>query len=225
MHARELAEASEFGAVRLAMQAFASLGDAPGTWGEPPISGTDAVDAAGRLFGTEIGDALGTGLGPSGTGAGGGGTAGVLGLSDLSLGRIGGGCAGPGPCSGVGTGYGHPGPGYTPHFKGPRYARDVIASGGHLPPEVIQRIVRQNDGRFRACYERGLRSNPSLTGRVTVRFVIDRTGAVAVAADGGSDLPDDSVRQCVVTAFGALSFPAPEHGLLTVTYPIAFTPE
>ena len=33
---------------------------------------------------------------------------------------------------------------------------------GRLPPEVIQRIVRQNFGRFRLCYENGLRSNPNL---------------------------------------------------------------
>ena len=29
-----------------------------------------------------------------------------------------------------------------------------------MTPEVIQRIVRQNYGRFRLCYENGLRNNP-----------------------------------------------------------------
>src|SRR5262249_37300578 len=33
---------------------------------------------------------------------------------------------------------------------------------GNLPPEVVQRIVRQNFGRFRLCYENGLRNNPTL---------------------------------------------------------------
>jgi hypothetical protein len=82
-----------------------------------------------------------------------------------------------------------------------------------------------NDGRYRACYERGLRTNPALAGRVTVKFVVDRSGAVAVASDGGSDIPDDGVKKCVIAAFGALSFPAPANGLLTVVYPIAFSPE
>jgi len=63
------------------------------------------------------------------------------------------------------------------------------AVNGRLPPEVIQRIVRQNFGRFRLCYENGARTAPSLKGRVSVRFVIDRTGAVVGAADAGSDLP------------------------------------
>jgi hypothetical protein len=58
-----------------------------------------------------------------------------------------------------------------------------------------------------------------------VKFVIDRGGAVALATDGGSDIPDDAVRRCVITAFSNLSFPAPESGMLTVAYPIVFSPE
>ncbi len=58
------------------------------------------------------------------------------------------------------------------------HGRDA-ASSGRLPPEVIQRIVRQNFGRFRLCYENGLRNNPNLQGRVSVRFVIGRDGAVS----------------------------------------------
>ena len=45
--------------------------------------------------------------------------------------------------------------------EGPQGATQV---NGRLPPEVIQRIVRQNFGRFRLCYENGLRNNPNLAG-------------------------------------------------------------
>jgi hypothetical protein len=97
---------------------------------------------------------------------------------------------------------------------------------GRLPPEIVQRVVRQNEGRFRACYQGGLRTNPALAGRITVRFAIDRTGAVPVASDdGGSDLDDGEVRRCVISAFRQLSFPAPEGGVVMVVYPIAFSPE
>ena len=95
---------------------------------------------------------------------------------------------------------------------------------GRLPAEVIQRIVRQNFGRFRMCYEDGLRGNPSLQGRVGVKFAIDRSGGVAMASDGGSDLPDQGVVKCVVRGFENLSFPAPEGGIVTVVYPIVFSP-
>lgn len=59
---------------------------------------------------------------------------------------------------------------------------------------------------------------------MTVKFLIDRSGAVSMAADGGSDLPDQSVVQCVVRSFGNLSFPQPDNGVVTVVYPIMFSP-
>jgi hypothetical protein len=99
-----------------------------------------------------------------------------------------------------------------------------MSSNGRLPAEVIQRIVRQNFGRFRLCYEAGLRNNPGLTGRVATTFVIGRDGAVNQSSDAGSDLPDQNVVACVVRSFNALSFPPPDGGVATVTYPIILTP-
>ena len=84
--------------------------------------------------------------------------------------------------------------------------------------------MRQNFGRFRLCYENGLRNNPNLQGRVGVRFVIGRDGAVSNVGNGGSDMPDGSVVSCVVRAFYGLSFPQPEGGIVTVVYPIIFNP-
>jgi hypothetical protein len=95
---------------------------------------------------------------------------------------------------------------------------------GRLPPEIIQRIVRQNYGRFRMCYEQGLGRNSGLEGRVSVRFVIDQGGAVVNVASAGSDLPDAGVVGCVTRAFYGLSFPRPESGIVTVVYPILFSP-
>jgi hypothetical protein len=100
----------------------------------------------------------------------------------------------------------------------------VTTVRGRLPSEVIQRVVRQNYGRFRQCYEAGLRTNPNLTGRVTARFVIGRDGAVTNAVNGGGDLPDAAVTSCVISAFYGLSFPSPDNGIVTVTYPIMLTP-
>lgn len=95
---------------------------------------------------------------------------------------------------------------------------------GALPPEVIQRIVRQNFGRFRLCYENGLKKNPNLSGRIAVKFVIGADGSVSRSGDGGSDLPDTAVRECVAKSFMGLSFPKPEKGTVEVVYPIAFSP-
>jgi hypothetical protein len=108
--------------------------------------------------------------------------------------------------------------------RAPRVRFPKPELSGQLPPQAIQRIVRQNFGRFRQCYEQGLSANPTLEGRVTVRFLIDRAGAVATASNGGSSLPNSEVVSCVVRAFYGLSFPRPENGTVKVAYPIMFSP-
>lgn len=100
---------------------------------------------------------------------------------------------------------------------------------GRLPPEVIQRIVRQHFGQLRACYESGLSRNAQLQGRVSVKFEIGRDGhvthAAAVDPPGASPrIPDPAVVSCVVLGFQKLAFPEPEGGIVTVVYPIVFNP-
>jgi hypothetical protein len=100
----------------------------------------------------------------------------------------------------------------------------AIKVDGALPPEVIQRIVRQNYGRFRLCYEQGLARKPNLEGRVNIAFVIDKSGEVKGPKNAGSDLPDAAVVRCMVSAFNGISFPQPERGVVNVVYPIMFSP-
>jgi Ca-activated chloride channel family protein len=107
----------------------------------------------------------------------------------------------------------------------PKVRMGASTVAGRLPPEVIQRIVRQNFGRFRLCYEQGLTRNPNLSGRVSTRFVIGRDGSVSNVQNSGSDLPDSAVVSCVQSAYYGLSFPEPDGGTVTVTFPIQFEPD
>lgn len=116
------------------------------------------------------------------------------------------------------------------HVPGVHLARAPIfrfasAARSRIPPETIQRIVRQSFGRFRVCYESALRRDPRLEGRVAVRFTINPAGEVSVASDGGSDLRDAGVVACVVRGFASLTFPPFSDGIVTVVYPLAFAPE
>lgn len=203
-----LEEAAEFGMIGL----LQANGEAGGGSNRPGAAlGSDTLSAKGNLYGDSIGDAFGVGgLGLVGTGEGGGGRGSGIGLG--SIGTLGHG-------SGTGQGYG------TGRLGGrsSEVRAGEVAAEGKLPPEVIRRIVRAHTGRFRACYERASRSNPNLAGRVSVRFVIGRDGAVTSAADAGSSLPDPEVIACVLAGFRALSFPAPEAGVVAVTYPITFS--
>ncbi len=214
-----LKEAAEFGIIGLLNSGAGGDPNAPtAPWGRDDSQGNDPLSARGNMWGADIGESFGAGgLGLSGIGEGGGGEG--IGLG--SIGTIG---HGSGTGSGQGFGSGHGRLGGDHKAKAPQLRQGAITVSGRLPPEVIQRIVRQSFGRFRLCYENGLRNNPNLQGRVSVRFVIDRSGAVSSTGNGGSDLPDSSVVSCVVRSFSGLSFPQPEGGIVTVVYPISFAP-
>ena len=96
-----------------------------------------------------------------------------------------------------------------------RPASSPVMGAGRLDPLEIQRVVRARFGAIRGCYEEGLRRNPDLTGRVAVRFVVGRAGANGSAISGV---------KCILNTFRAMRFPAPSGGLVTVVYPIQFSP-
>jgi hypothetical protein len=225
--AMERSAAKDFGIIGT-LNAGAFRDSAPANlWGSDAALGRDSQSASGIMFGDTLADSQGSGaFGMQGAEEGGGRNSVGIGLSEhgglLDIGA--GNCMGP-DCKGGWGGRGGPTRVAGTHVaKAPSAISGVTEVNGRIPKEAIQRIVRQNFGRFTACYQTGLRSNPSLTGRVAVRFTIDRNGAVGLTQDGGSDLPDQSVRSCVVRSFAGLSFPAPEGGMVTVTYPIMFTP-
>jgi tetratricopeptide (TPR) repeat protein len=188
--------------------------------------GNDPLDARGNMWGDRIGDSFGQGgLGSTGIGEGGGGDA-------TGIGSIG--SAGPGPAEasppppapGTGTGFGsgHGRLGRSHRARPPQVRMGATQVSGRLPPEIIQRIVRQRFGTLRACYEDGLRRNPRLQGRVSVRFVIEGDGAVEQAQATG-EIEDAEVLRCIAAAFRQMTFPAPEGGIITVVYPVVFQPQ
>jgi hypothetical protein len=96
---------------------------------------------------------------------------------------------------------------------------------GALAPELIHRVVRQSFDRFQKCYDAGLRSNPTLQGRVTVRFVIAKDGTTKSPTVAATDLADKSVATCVANAFSSIAFPVPDRGEVIVSYPVILSPD
>lgn len=235
-----LREAASFGMIgTLAAVPMSSRGPSPATpWSAPATEGTSTTTTPAPLWGRTLDDSfVWGGLGLTGTGEGNGGRAQAIGLGSIgegaggrgegiaigtigTLGHDGGSSEGAGGMGGWGRLGGH-------HVSGPVICGcDETLVNGRLPPETIQRVVRQNMGRFRYCYERALEGNPSLQGRVVTHFVIGRDGAVAFATGESEEtsLPDPGVVSCIARAFGALSFPQPEGGTVTVVYPLTLTP-
>lgn len=220
-----LDDAGRFGMIGMLQ---AGLGGDPNaitaSWGGVETLGNGDRSVLGNMWGANLDEAGGAGgLGLTGIGEGGGGRFTGVGLGVINT-------IGHGNGLGDGQAFG-PGRGNSSFVGGrghkvasPRMTIGNTVVSGRIPGEVIQRIVRQNFGRFRLCYENGMRNNPNLAGRVSVAFVIGRDGAVSSVQNGGSDMPDTGVVSCVVRSFYGLSFPAPEGGIVTVSYPLLFSP-
>ena len=208
----DLREASDFGIIGLLAVARGS-GSASSPWEPRPGESSDASTARAPLWGGTIADAFSWGgPGLSGTGEGGGGRGEGIAIGTIgTIGGMGGG------------GRGRLGGSHRVRIR--EGGDDFLSINGRLPPEIIQRIIRQNMGRFRLCYERALERRPDLAGRVVTRFIVGRDGSVVLAVDAGSDLPDLNVVSCVVRAFQTLSFPEPTGGTVNVVYPLSLTPE
>jgi hypothetical protein len=120
---------------------------------------------------------------------------------------------------------------FDPSVKRLRVTPDMVS--GRLAPEVIQKTMRDSYSKFRACYEDGLTRDPTLVGSVVVRFVIQRDGSVGSlelvrsepGEGAGTTLADEKMLDCILAEYANLSFQPPEGGLVSVVYPIRFSPE
>jgi TonB family protein len=143
------------------------------------------------------------------------------------------GCSSAEPAPGQATEAAHAQPeGYGYDFEADRFGPGGAAAPGpisppgqgvRMPPETIQSVVRAGAGPLAACYKTALAGQPGLAGELSLKFVVDAGGTPAGTKVEKSTLPA-SLDACVVSAFGALRFPASSAGVLTVRYPIRFEP-
>ncbi len=82
--------------------------------------------------------------------------------------------------------------------------------------------LRAKGGQARGCYNRALRNNPTLEGKLTVNVKIGTTGSVCGASISGDTLNDPAVSSCVTQMFRAGKFPAPSGGCVNTEVPLNF---
>jgi TonB family protein len=93
-----------------------------------------------------------------------------------------------------------------------------------IPPEVVMRPVRARAGCVRRCYDDALARSATLTGSVSVRFVVDPDGWVRTARVERDGTGDAAFAACVAKQFTGLEYPQPEGGRITVIFPMTFAP-
>lgn len=99
----------------------------------------------------------------------------------------------------------------------------ATGGSGTLSGDAVRATVGRALGGIKACYERALRRNPTLGGRVTIRFTVGGGGRVVSASAANNTISPD-VGNCIVGRIRSLRFPPPEGGNVTFSYPFFFQP-
>jgi hypothetical protein len=125
-----------------------------------------------------------------------------------------------------GPGYGESGGDFGPKKDGGsiRPQGDPIVIGA-LGKAEIDAVIKRNLSSIRYCYERQLSRAPDLAGKVSIKFVISKSGAVSRAVIDSSTVNDDALESCLQSRFLHMAFPEPKGGgIVIVSYPFLFAP-
>ena len=103
---------------------------------------------------------------------------------------------------------------------------EAIGGDGDFDARQVVSLIRQRLSAIRACYERELRRNPQLAGKVTVDFTIQTTGSVSGVRASENTTGDSAVATCVTGVVQRFRWnPGPEGGSVTFSYPFVFAPQ
>lgn len=191
------------------MQLLAALG------GASSVSG--ALGRNGEIPPVDLSAAAASGAGVSGTGG------------DLRTGSGGGpvqGGGGRGGLGGIGGGTGSSGTGTTAGAEtrvvGPTGVAQVGGSSATVPVSDADRVIAGLRPRFRACYQAGLNTDPSMAGKVQIMAKIGPNGEVSSASVASNTGLSASVASCIARHVKNAQFSAPGGSGSTLSIPVTF---
>lgn len=90
--------------------------------------------------------------------------------------------------------------------------------------EEVRRIFDRNKGAIYALYNRAIRKNPGLQGKVVLELVIEPSGIVSACQIVSSELNHKKLERKLVTRIKMFSFGEKDVSVTRVNYPIEFLP-
>ena len=87
---------------------------------------------------------------------------------------------------------------------------------------VIANIVNQRKSGIEYIYKKYLKTNPTMEGKIVVRFTIAASGAVTACSKVSSTMGNPAMEQEVCTRIMTWKFPPIDAGDVTVVYPFVF---
>jgi hypothetical protein len=99
---------------------------------------------------------------------------------------------------------------------------EAPAVDGQLDPNIVVREVKARMSAIKACYERALKRNPGLAGKVAMRWTITGAGTVSGVEVDQDSMGDSEVTGCMKSRIATWRFPAPSGGAVEVSFPFVF---
>ncbi|RKG56862.1 energy transducer TonB [Corallococcus sp. AB011P] len=93
-----------------------------------------------------------------------------------------------------------------------------------VKPKDLARFIQSRKASIQRCYENGLKRDPSLKGKVMVRFDLTPQGRASNVEVEESTLRSDEVINCIKTTMRAWTFPFKPSDDVPVSYPFIFSP-
>jgi hypothetical protein len=97
-----------------------------------------------------------------------------------------------------------------------------LGATGQIDEKLLMHEVRERLGAVRACYERALKRNPSLVGKMLMHIVIAPAGTVGSMDLGSDSLDDPEMARCLSAVILRWRFPAFDGPSVEISLPFVF---
>lgn len=103
-------------------------------------------------------------------------------------------------------------------------SEDVEIESSSLDKESLNKFIRLRIKSVQACYEKELKRNPSLKGKLVIRFVVTTQGRVGEVSVDSNTMGDRQVESCITQLIRRWTFPFKPDEDAPVSFPFVFSP-
>lgn len=90
---------------------------------------------------------------------------------------------------------------------------------GQIDKSAVARVFSRRKGAIKYCYEKALKGNPNVRGKVTIRFTIGPAGRITDISASGNTTGNSEIASCIIDKVRGWRFDPPSGGSVTFSYP------
>ena len=107
----------------------------------------------------------------------------------------------------------------------PRTRKTKARPGGDIDVNKVLAVFDRHEAELQKCYERALKRDPNLAGRVTLDVTIEPSGRASRTKAQAQTMSDSVMFECMERQVQGWRYPQPEGGSARVRKPITFSPD